>query len=381
MKLIILQKKLRDGLNIVDRVAERNLTLSVLNNVLVTIEKNFLNLATTDLEIGINWWELVRAERTGKIAVPAKILSNFINSLPGEKISLESKDNDLLVKCNKLETQIKGLSPEEFPIIPQVKSDNPIILSNKLLCSGLGLVSDIPQISNARPEISGIFFSFQKDILKMAATDSFRLGEKIIYLDKPLKDEQRCSFILPQKTAKELINILGEKQSEADKQETMIYYSPNQIMFELMMEEISHPEIRVTSRLIDGEYPSYQEIIPKDYQTQMILEKNELLNQIKTASLFSGRTNEIRMKISPSKKELEISSQDPIIGEHRSSLPAKINGQEIEISFNHRFVIEGLLGMKSSEVIFEFNGEKGPGVLKPVGDQSYIYVVMPIKSS
>ena len=162
-------------------------------------------------------------------------------------------------------------------------------------------------------------------------------------------------------------------------------------MFEFSMEETSHPQIQIISRLIEGQYPNYEDVIPKKFQTKAVLQKNEFLNQIKAASVFSGRTNEVKFKISPKKEKIEVSSQNPEYGQYQSSLPAKITGEETEISFNYKFLADGLLNIESSEIIFELNKEsedvgkrkegvkgEGPGALRPVGDQNYVYIVMPI---
>ncbi len=172
------------------------------------------------------------------------------------------------------------------------------------------------------------------------------------------------------------MNIFNEKQGELK-----IYFSPNQAMFEYPMEETTHAEIQIISRLIEGEYPNYQEIIPKKYTTKLVLNKDEFLNQIKTASLFSGRINEVKIKANPEKDKIEIFSQSSEIGEYQSSVSGKIEGEPVEISFNHRFLLDGLLSIKTPEIIFELNKESGPGVLKAVGDDTYIYVVMPIKAT
>jgi len=376
MKFLILQEKLKKGLNIVERVSSKSLTLPILNNILISAEKNFLNLTATDLEVGINWWTLTKIEKEGKITIPSRLFFNFINLLPNKKIILEVKNNTLFLECENYKTQIKGLTAEEFPIIPKIGKEEFISIENSSLCQGLSQITDIAILSTTRPEISGVYFSFQKNLVTMATTDSFRLGEKKIFLknNSPLKKDY--SLILPQKTAKEIINIFGERKGDIK-----IYFSPNQVMFEYLMSETSHPEIQLVSRLIEGEYPNYQEIIPKKYTTQLILEKNEFLNQVKTASLFSGKINEVKIKTTLQGKKIEIFSQSPEIGEYQSSISGKIKGEPVEISFNHRFLLDGLLNIKSSEVIFELNGESGPGVLKPVGDDSYIYVVMPIKAS
>lgn len=376
MKLQILQEKLKQGLNIVEKVSSKSLSLPILNNILISTEKNFLNLTATDLEIGINWWTLSKIEKEGKITIPARLLSSFINLLPNKKIDIQIENDNLLVECEKYKTQIKGLSAEEFPIIPKINKNEFTSVDASIFCQSLNQVADITVPSTTRPEISGIYFIFQKDIIILVATDSFRLGEKKIFLKNNSKLTKDYSLILPQRAAKEIVNIFGERKGEIK-----IYFSPNQIMFELPIEETDHPEIQLTSRLIEGEYPNYKEIIPPKHTTRIILDKNEFLNQIKAASLFSGKINEVKIKIKPENREVEILSQSSELGQHQSSISSKIEGEPVEIAFNHRFLLDGLLNIKSSEIAFELNGDSGPGVLKPVGDETYLYVVMPIKAS
>ena len=376
MKISILKENLKQGLNIVERITGRNLTLPVLNNVLLTTDKkNFLRLSTTDLEIGINWWGLVKIEKQGGISVPAKLLSDFVNLLPEEKISLEVENKTLFIQCEKYKTKIKGQEIEEFPIIPKIENKEFIEIDGNRFCQGLIQVVEIISPSQVRPEISGVFLSFQKDGIRIVGTDSFRLAEKTLPFES--KIEKEYSVIVPQKTIRELINILGANQA---KKKIKIFFSPTQVLFESSMEELSHPQVQVVSRLIEGEYPNYQEIIPKEYETQIILDKKEFLNQIKTAGLFTGRINEVKFRIDPNDGKIEIFTQTPEIGENRSYLLGKAEGKPIEVSFNHKFISDGLSNIQSSEVIFGLNKESGPAVLKPVGDESYIYVVMPIKT-
>jgi len=376
MKLLILQEKLKQGLNIIERISSKSLTLPILNNILISVEKNFLNLAATDLEIGINWWVLTKTEKEGKITIPSRLFSNFINLLPNKTIALEVKNDNLFIECENYKTQIKGLSAEEFPIIPKITNGDMISIKASSFCKSLNQIADIAVPSTARPEISGIYFLFQKNLITIAATDSFRLGEKKIFLKNNSPLEKEYSLILPQKTAKELVNIFSEKQGELK-----MYFSPDQVMFEYPMEETDHAQVQVISRLIEGEYPNYQEIIPKKYTTQLVLNKDEFLNQIKTASLFSGRINEVKIKTGVKENRVEIFSQSSEIGEYQSSVLGKVKGDPIEISFNHRFLLDGLLSIKTPEVVIELNKETGPGVLKAVGDDTYIYVVMPIKAT
>ncbi len=252
-----------------------------------------------------------------------------------------------------------------------------IEIDGRKLKEGLSSVADVSSPSQIRPEISGVYFSFQKDLIKLVATDSFRLAEKTIHLAKTgLKNlfNKEVNFILPQKTVKELINILPDEEKSIK-----IYLSESQVLFETLMDETDHPEINLISRQIEGEYPSYQEIIPKASKTKITLNKEEFAKQVKTAGLFGGRTNEVVLKIDPKEKEFEISSQDSDVGESESTMPAKIEGDSLKVSFNWKFLLDGLVNIKGSEISFEFQGTEGPAVIRPVGDASYLYVIMPIK--
>ncbi len=381
MKLTILQGKLKEGINIVERISTKSLNQPVLNNILIKTEKNFLCLTATNLEIGIQWWALAKIEKEGEILIPARFFSNFINSLPNKPIVLELKDLTLNIECENYKTQIKGFTPEDFPIIPKPNKEDAVDVDGFVFSQNLSQIVDIASLSTTRPEISGVYFLFQKDQIKMVATDSFRLGEKKIFLKTPLSKEY--SLILPQNTAKEIVNIFGEKASSqsVSQKQIKIYFSPSQILFETILSETPHPHIQITSQLIEGEFPNYQEIIPKKYETRAVFQKNELLNQIKTASLFSGKINEVKLNINQKENKIEVLSKSPDLGDYYSFLLGKITGKGLSVSFNHRFLIEGLLNIQSQEAVLELTSEEGPAVLKPIDDSSYLYVMMPIKTS
>lgn len=376
MKLLILQEVLKKGLSIIERVSSKSLTLPILNNILISSEKNFLNLAATDLEVGINWWCLTKTEKEGKITVPSRLFSSFVNLLPGKTITLSAENDNLLIEYDNYKNQIKGISAEEFPIIPKISDGEFIFIKADSFCQSLSQVCDIPILSSTRPEISGVYINFSKDLIIIVSTDSFRLGEKKIFVKNGLNLKKDYSLIIPQRAIKEIINIFSGHLGEIK-----ICFSSNQVMFESQMAETSHPQIQLVSRLIEGEYPNYKEIIPSKFATQLILDKSEFLSQIKTASLFSGKINEVKIKTDSAKKGIEISSQAAEIGKHESMLPAKIKGEPVDASFNYKYLIEGLSNIKGSEIIFELNGDSGPGLIKPVGDDSYVYVVMPIKNN
>lgn len=375
MRLTILQEILKRGLALISRIPSKNITLPILNNVLLRVEKNFLNLAATDLEVGVNLWALAKTEGEGALVLPLQTFSGLVGFLPNKPIDLEVKDLTLNIKCEDYQSAIKCLDAEDFPAIPAPSNLESLRISGSLFCQGLGQIAGIPVPSSSRPEISGIYLSFQKNLIKMAATDSFRLGEKTL----PLKEQNLTkpySAVISQHAAREIINIFGEEA------EIKICFSPNQILLESLMAETNHPKVQMVCRLIEGEFPNYEAIIPQKYETEAVLLKKEFLNQVKAAGVFSGKTSEIKMKINPVKKELEILSQSQEAGEFASRLAAQAKGRELEIAFNHRFLLDGILSIDNEdEVVLSFSGQDGPAVIKSINASDYFYILMPIKKN
>jgi len=374
MKIIIKQNKLKEGLNIVGRTSSlKSTTLPILKNIFFKVENNFLNMVSTDLELGIKWWSLVKGEKKKETTIPYSSFFNFINLLPDKDINLNIKDNNITIECDDYKTQIHTVSAKDFPVIPEIKEKGKVIINSDTLCEGLSQIIDIPSLSKVKPEISGVFISINKKEIKLVATDSYRLAEKIIYTKKD--NQNLFSFIIPQKTAREVINILKDINKEIE-----IIFSDNQILFKVKMDKSSHSYIELTSKIIEGNYPNYESIIPKECSTQMVLSRDEFINKIKAASVFTGRINEVNLEINPNIGEMIIKSNNTDLGEYEAKIKGKAEGDSIKASFNYRFLLDGLSNIKSSEIIFESNGEKDPGVIKPVGKTDFLYIVMPIKN-
>ncbi|KPJ57565.1 hypothetical protein AMJ49_00370 [Parcubacteria bacterium DG_74_2] len=376
MKLTIIKNKLKRGLFIIERACSKSLTLPILNNVLFEKEKNFLNLCATDLEIGIKWWGLAKTEKEGKTLLPVRPVSNYISFLPEKPILIEKENSFIKFECENYKTKFKSLDPEEFPIIPKVSEEEFVSIPGFIFSKSLKKVVDFTLPSTTRPEISGVYIIFSKNFIKLVATDSFRLGEKTHTLTKPTKLEKEYAVIVPQRAVKEIINIFGEIEKEIK-----IYLSTNQISLESEMEEIPHPEILLTSRLIEGEFPDYEAIVPKKFETEITLFKEEFLRQIKMASIFSGKSNEIRLKINPEKDEIEFLSENLELGSYKSLMKGKIKGKNLNIAFNHKFLAEGVSQIEGKELVFQLTDEEGPAILKPFENQNFFYVLMPIKAT
>ncbi len=366
MRITCLQENLKNSLNITQNIIGRNLTLPILNNVLLTTEGGRLRISSTNLEIGINTWTSGKIEKDGAITCPAKILANFVNNLPNKKIDLEVKNNILNIKCENFKASLNGLPADDFPIIPKIKEPILTELDNAALKEALAKVVGAASLSESRPEITGVLFKFEKNELRLVATDSFRLAEKIIF-EKSKSAGVIKDLIVPQRTVQELVRILSEKDGE-----TKVCLGNNQILFD-------SGDVQVVSRLIDGQYPPYQQIIPKNFSTQATLGREELLSVIRVAGIFSSKINDVKFFLQDAR--LEVLSHDPDLGENKAQLNAEIKGKKLEINFNYRYLLDGLANINTKQVFLGFSSEGGPAVVKPVGDESYLYLVMPIKAS
>lgn len=371
MKITCLQENLKKALNITERIIGRNLTLPILNNLLLSVENSSkLKISSTNLEIGINSWVNGKIEEKGDITVPARLINDFINNLPNKKIELKAKDNQLELKCEQFKGVIKGLSADEFPIIPKIKGQSIIEVKGNNFKNALSQVVEMAAISEIRPEISGICLNFNKDLIKLAATDSFRLAEKSIEIKVNQEEKKKVNneyIIIPQRTVQEIIRILGE-----DDVDIKMILSNNQVLFDL-------DYCQIISRLIEGQYPDYQQIIPKNFSTQVVVNRRDLINNIRIASLFSSKINDVKVSINPKRSIIEISSKDIDLGENKSKIEAKVDGKAVDIIFNHRYLLDGLNNILSDKVVLGLNSSSNPVVVRPVGDSSYTYVIMPIK--
>ena len=374
MKLSILTEKLQKGISFISKISSKKVSLPILENILISTEKNFLKLSVTNLETGIYWYSLAKIEKEGKICVQKEFFEDLIFLLPPGKIELEEKKLILEVKTKNFSSKIKGQDPEEFPIIPQPKEEEFVLVNSKDFCKYIKKVLNLPATSLARPEISGILLEFTPNEIKIVATDSFRLAEERI--PKKTGISKDFSLILPQISAREIYNIFSQEEREIK-----IYPSVNQFFLESQMIELKKPEIQYTCRLIEGEYPNYTDIIPKKFGTEVVLNKEEFLQKIKTASLFSSKINEIKLKFLPKENKIEIFSENPNLGEVRTEISRKVKGKELRISFNYKFLIDGLLSIDENEFIFSLTDSEGPAMIKPLEKQNYFYLLMPIKMS
>lgn len=385
MKFSCIQENLSQGLNIVSHIASKNTSLPILNNVLIKAEKGILNLITTNLELGIKCQVRGKIEKDGTYTVNSKLLNDYINLLNRQKIEIELKNDNLEITTDQQTTKIKGNSADEFPLIPQLEQKNPYQCSIDDLVKAFSQVLFAVSVSETRPEISGVYLNFSENNLTLAATDSYRLAEKKIKLKEKAKAEREV--IIPARTAQELLRILGtahqleiEEGKEANNI-VSIYFEDNQVLF-------SFDNIELVSRIIEGQYPNYQQIIPANYKTKGVVNISDFIKAVKTAALFS-RTGIFDINLEFKDGKLVVSSTNNQLGENKSKIDGQIEGDNNKVVINFRYLLDGLQNIDSTDVIFEMIDPANPCILRPaeslndqkqaIAGQDYLYIIMPIK--
>jgi len=374
MKIFSLQENLKQGLFIVGHIAGKNVNLPILNNIMIKTEGGNIKMLATNLEIGIVTMVRGKIEKEGAYTVDAKIISECINLLPNKKVGLELKDGVLAVDSDNYKVKIRGQSAEEFPLIPEVDKKNyysaPIEEFKKAVTQVMFAVS----LSESRLELSGVMFNFNGAGLTLAATDSYRLAEKNIKIKTNNREEKK--IIVPAKTLQELIRILSGLQASAlaaEDQGIKFYLSENQILFTCGSTEL-------VSRLIEGQYPDYQQIIPTTSKTKAISQRAELIRAVKLASLFSKTgINDINLDFPKGKNQVVVSSVSGQTGENVTSLEAKVSGEDNGIVVNYRYLLDGLNNIDSELVRLEIVDGNTPCLLKSDKETDYLYIIMPIK--
>ncbi|MFA6304645.1 MAG: DNA polymerase III subunit beta [Patescibacteria group bacterium] len=368
MKFTCTQENLNKGLMTVGHIANRNLTLPILNNVLIKATGGAVTLSTTNLEIGITASVRGKIEKPGEFTVQAKLIADYVNLLPRENIELDLEGDVLNIKCGNHKTSVKGIGAGEFPLIPEMEKEKMISLTSADLKSALSQVIFTVAIDETRPEISGVLFYFSGKNLTIVGTDSYRLAEKKIAFKGEVLGEKK--IIIPLRTLQELYRILTDGSGA----EVLVYTNDNQILFKI------GEEVELTSRLVEGQYPDYQQIIPTDCRTKAKVKTHELIRVIKSASLFcKPGINDVKLSFILSKNELVVSSINSSVGENIAKVDVEITGTDNEAIFNYRYLLDGLNNLPSDEVMIELVSNSAPGILKPVKDGDYLYIIMPIR--
>lgn len=369
MKFTCLQNHLEKSLFIVERAAAKTTHLPTLSHVLLEVKEGKLKLATTDLEIGMVSWCAGKAEGDGAISLPAKILSGLLGSLSPEKVTLEVTGDTCVVKSGDLVARVKGLSPEEFPIIPVIGNEAPLTVDAKGFADACAHVVDASGGESMRPELGGVLFQASPNAVTLVATDSFRLSLTKL---SNLKTEgigsrffQDHTLIIPAKTVRELIRVIDREDPELT-----VHIGDNQIQF-------SQKSFQAVSRLIEGTYPRYEDIIPASALGTRTFERRDLMGTLRRAQLFSGRLERVEMEMAEG--VCRIRGEDATIGSAVEALATEGEGPAMKFAFNIRYLLEGLALFSGDRIHFEYNEPNTPALIH-VGDRDKsLYIVMPMK--
>ena len=373
MKISLLQENLAKGLGLVSRVVASKAQLPVLSNVLLSIDKGKLRLSTTNLETGMNLWLGGKTEGEGKLTVPAKIFNEVVSSLPQETVVLEKEGDGLKISCGRFKSKINGIAAEEFPLMPSLRDGKTIketfSLDREAVEKGLGQVAMAAATDESRPIFTGVKMELDEKKLRLAATDGYRLSVKTVTNLKGLKKQK--SLVVPARALMELVRAITATETEAKE----VVLAATEEERQLIM---AYGDVEVVTRILEGEFPDFDKIIPTSHTTAIVLDAEELLQAVRAAAVFAkDSANIVRFKVSD--KGLLISANAPQVGENEVELSGKKTGEDAEIAFNSRYLLEMLNVIEVKELRLEMSGPLSPGVFKPKEDNGLIHIIMPVR--
>ncbi len=373
MKLTCLQENLAKGISIVSRVVSTRAVLPVLSNILMTTDDGRLKLAATDLSTSMTCWIGAKVEEEGEITVPARLLSDFVSTLPSAQIQMElvTRTKSLHLKCAQFEADIHGIDAQDFPLIPSDVTDHKMEIPPAVLRQMVEQVTlAAAPAEEGRLVLTGTLAEFQGSQLTMVAADGFRLSLCRTQLSEDVPEP--LEVIIPARALRELARVSVEEQ---DPIQIIVTPNRNQVLFRLS-------NIEIVSQLIEGKFPDYNQIIPSSYGTRVVVNTHDLMRAFRISVLFSRDVaNIVRLEVIPGSEltpgRLRVESTAEV-GQNVGELDATVEGEQMEIAFNGRYLIDMLNVIGTEQVALEATNPSRPGILKPVGDENLLYVVMPM---
>ncbi len=374
MKVSCPQDALARGLATVQRAVATRSTLPILSNILLETEEDRLKMSATNLEIGISCWIDATVRSPGSTTVPARLLSDFVNSLPEGQVDMDlnGRNHTLKLSCDRYKADIRGISADDFPLLPTVDegvrfSLDPIEMRSMISQAIISSAHD-----DARPILTGVLMVADPDLgkLTLAAADGFRLSVRDGELDAPI--DGRVSIIIPARALAELQRVAND---EDDRIDVAITPNRNQVLFQLR-------DVDIVSQLIEGSFPDYEKIVPPSYTTRVVVNTKALHSAVRIASFFArDAANVIRIRIDAGDElggTLTVTAQAAEIGGNESEIEASVEGEGLEVAFNAKYLLDVLNVVGSEQAALELSGASSPGVIKPVNDTPFTHVIMPM---
>ena len=373
MKLTCPQENLSKGLAVVNRAVSTRSTMPILSNILLATDGPRLRLSATNLELSINCWIDAEIDQEGRVAVPARLLQEFVNSLPSAPVSMELNPSNRVVKmhCLRTDGNIRGVNADEFPAIPTVEDGVVFPQPAHVLKEMINQVAIAAATDDSRPIFTGVLTKIGQSIT-MVAADGFRLGLRSA--EQEGGPEQEITLIVPAKSLLELARILPDGKGQDEIVEIALTPNKNQVMFKTA-------SVELVSRLIEGQFPNYQQIMPKEWKTQVVVPTSEFLNAAKTASFFArDSANIVRLHIESG--ELTVRAESTELGDNESKIDAVVEGEpSADIAFNAKYLTDALNVVESEQIKLEIVNAGSPGVIRPVDSTDYVHVIMPMATS
>jgi len=371
MKVSCSQEDLSKGLAVVGRAVATRAVMPITNNVLIATEGSRLRLAATNLEIAISCWIPATIEKEGTVTIPARLVTDFVNSLPSGRIdmALSPRSKSVELRCARHEAHISGLDPADFPAIPKITDGMNVKMKPGDLRLAINQVVFAAASEESRPVLTGVHAEFEGEQLTLAAADGFRLAVRKVPLAKHV--DTKTAIIIPARSLNELTRLISEQEEPL---ELIVNSQKSQVMFRLR-------NVEMVSQLIQGTFPNYSQLIPKSHSTRAVIKLSEFLRVTKSASIFArDGSGIVRLQIMPrdGKGKIAVSARAEEIGDNVGEVDAAVEGEEAKIAFNSKYLMDVLGVIAKDEVALETTTSSSPGVIRPVGDESYIHVVMPM---
>jgi DNA polymerase III subunit beta len=373
MKVTCLQENLAKGLGIVGRAVALRSTLPITSNVLISTDHGRIKLAATNLDIALSCWIGGQIEEEGAITVPSRLLSDFVNSLPSEKIdlTLSPRSKQLKVKCARNEATIGGMDADDFPPIPAIEDGATLELDPKTLREAISQVVFSAATDDSRPVLTGVGLVVDGDAVTLAASDGFRLAVRTLKLKKKAADKHQV--IVPAKALAELNRLL---QDQDDAVAMTFNANMTQVLFRLK-------DVELVSQLIQGTFPDYSRLIPKEWTSRAVVEVRDFLQETKIASIFArDGSGIVRVMFQAGDDggpgQMTVSARAEEIGDNQGSLDAAVEGEPSKVAFNGKYLQDVLAVLDGGRVALETTGPSQPGVIRPIDNDNYVHVVMPM---
>jgi DNA polymerase-3 subunit beta len=377
MNVSLMQENLARGLQTVSRAVSSRASLPVLANVLLKTEDSGLKLTATNLEIGINCWVPGKVEEPGEITVPARLITDLVASLPNQRIDLvlSAKDRTLKLTCGHNRASIKGIDADEFPVVAAIGDTPATSVDARVLREALGEVIFAAASDESRPILTGVLTRLAGDTMTLAAADNYRIAVRTVHLDRPVQPE--LAVVVPARSYAELVRVLPDAEAPIE-----ITITPNksQVLF--------HVEgVDLVSRLIEGQFPNYEPVIPAGHTSRAVIDREEFLAGTRRASIFArDSANIVKIELGAEGTEgdgsgVAITAHAADIGDNADQLEAAVEGSSTTIAFNARYLIDVLSNLGSDEAALELSGPLAPGVIRGIGKDDYVHVIMPVRTA